>query len=111
MTITSANDIHSLVNVSSDAIQKSLTSVLGETTDVGQESFDSILNAAISNINETNNYISDYENEELKFAMGITENSHDLTIAAQKAETALQYTLAVRDKLLTAYNEIMAIQI
>lgn len=111
MTITASNDINSLYNVSSDAIQKSVTSLLGETSVETEESFDSILNAAISNINETNNYISDYENEELKFAMGITENSHDLTIAAQKAETALQYTLAVRDKLLTAYNEIMAMQI
>ncbi len=111
MTITAANDINSLFNVSSDAIQKSVTSMLGETTEAGGESFDSILNAAISNINETNNYISDYENEELKYAMGISENTHDLTIAAQKAETALQYTLAVRDKLLTAYNEIMAMQI
>ena len=111
MTITASNDINSLYNVSSDAIQKSVTSLLGETSGEAEESFDSILNAAISNINETNNYISDYENEELKFAMGITENSHDLTIAAQKAETALQYTLAVRDKLLTAYNEIMAMQI
>lgn len=111
MTITAANDINSLMNVSSDAIQKSLTSMLGETGEANEESFDSILNAAISNINETNNYISDYENEELKYAMGITENTHDLTIAAQKAETALQYTLAVRDKLLTAYNEIMSMQI
>ncbi len=111
MTITAANDINSLMNVSSDAIQKSLTSMLGGTTEVNEESFDSILNAAISNINETNNYISDYENEELKYAMGISENTHDLTIAAQKAETALQYTLAVRDKLLTAYNEIMSMQI
>ena len=111
MKITAANDINSLMNVSSEAIQKSLTSMLGGTTEANEESFDSILNAAISNINETNNYISDYENEELKYAMGISENTHDLTIAAQKAETALQYTLAVRDKLLTAYNEIMSMQI
>ena len=51
------------------------------------------------------------ENEELKLAMGISENTHDLSIAIQKAETALQYTVAVRDKLLTAYNEIMQMQI
>lgn len=111
MTITAANDINSLYNVSSDAIQKSVTSLLGGTSEATEENFDAILNAAISNINETNNYISDYENEELKYAMGISENTHDLTIAAQKAETALQYTLAVRDKLLTAYNEIMSMQI
>ena len=82
-----------------------------ETTDENQNMFGTLLNAAMNNINETNGYLSDQENEELKLAMGITEDTHDLSIAIQKAETALQYTLAVRDKLLTAYNEIMQIQI
>ena len=51
------------------------------------------------------------ENEELKWAMGISENTHDLTIAVGKAQTALSYTVALRDKLLEAYREIMQIQI
>lgn len=60
--------------------------------------FDSILNTAIDNLNKTNAYLSDSENEKLKFALGETENTHDLTIALQKASTALQYTVAVRDR-------------
>lgn len=43
--------------------------------------------------------------------MGETENFHDLTIALQKASTALQYTVAVRDRLLDAYKELMQMQI
>ncbi len=73
--------------------------------------FDSFLNTAIDNIKTTNNYLSDWEDEEIKFALGETENTHDLTIALQKASTALQYTVAVRDKLLEAYREIMQMQI
>ena len=73
--------------------------------------FDSILNTAIDNLKTTNSYLSDAENEEIKFALGETENTHDLTIALQKASTALQYTVAVRDKLLEAYREIMQMQI
>lgn len=73
--------------------------------------FQSFLNTAIDNINYTNAALSDAENEEIKFALGETENTHDLTIALQKASTALQYTVAVRDKLLEAYKEIMNIQI
>ena len=57
------------------------------------------------------NEVFDTENEEIKFALGETENSHDLTIALEKASTALQYTVAVRDKFLEAYKEIMQIQI
>lgn len=73
--------------------------------------FDSILNSAIDNIRTTNSYLSDAENEEIKFALGETENTHDLTIALQKASTALQYTVAVRDKFLEAYKELMQMQI
>lgn len=110
MTITAANDITDLYNISSDAVKQSLYGT-PETTEGNQDMFSSLLDAAMNNINETNGYLSDQENEELKLAMGISENTHDLSIAIQKAETALQYTLAVRDKLLTAYNEIMQIQI
>lgn len=73
--------------------------------------FESFLNTAIDNINTTNTYLSNAENEEIRFALGETENTHDLTIALQKASTALQYTVAVRDKLLEAYKEIMNMQI
>ena len=73
--------------------------------------FESFLNTAIDNLNTTNSYLSDAENEEIKFALGETENTHDLAVALQKASTALQYTVAVRDKLLEAYREIMNMQI
>lgn len=73
--------------------------------------FDAFLNTAIDNIKTTNSYLSDAEDEEIKFALGETENTHDLTIALQKASTALQYTVAIRDKLMEAYREIMQIQI
>lgn len=111
MTVTSASDINDLYHVSSDAIKNSLYQNSTEETDSdNQNMFQTILNAAVDNISETNGYLSDQENEELKLAMGITDNTHDLSIAMQKAETALQYTVAVRDKLLAAYNEIMQMQ-
>ncbi len=73
--------------------------------------FDAVLNTAIDNIKTTNSYLSDAENENIKFALGETESTHDLMIALQKASTALQYTVAIRDRLLDAYKEIMQMQI
>ena len=73
--------------------------------------FENILSSAIDNIKTTNGYLSDAENEEIKFSLGQVENSHDLSIALQKASTALQYTVAVKNKLLEAYKEIMQMQI
>lgn len=73
--------------------------------------FESLLNTAVGNISMTNSYLSDAENQEILFALGETDSTHDLTIALQKASTALQYTVAIRDKVLEAYKELMQIQI
>lgn len=77
----------------------------------GSDMFSVMLNSAIDNLQTTNAYLSDAENEEIKFALGETESTHDLMISLQKASTALQYTVAVRDKFLQAYREIMQMQI
>ncbi len=77
----------------------------------GSDMFSVMLNSAIDNIQTTNAYLSDAENEEIKFALGETESTHDLMISLQKASTALQYTVAVRDKFIQAYREIMQMQI
>ena len=73
--------------------------------------FSSVFNSAVEGIKTTNAYLSDAENQKILFALGQSDSTHDLTIAMQKAETALQYTVAIRDKLLEAYKELMQIQI
>lgn len=105
-------DISSLYSVSSGVIQKAAETVSPyQISDVETEGFDSILSKAMESLNTTNSYLSDAENEKIKWALGETENTHELTIAMQKASTALQYTVAVRDKFLEAYKEIMQMQI
>ncbi len=106
-------DITSLYNVNSSAVKEAMaTSTLGVKTSEDEENiFGSMLNAALDNLNTTNSYLSDWENEQVKFALGETENPHDLTIALEKASAALQYTVTVRDKFLEAYREIMQMQI
>ena len=76
-----------------------------------QESFSSILDSAMNMINETNQLRNAADAEQIRFALGEAENTHDLLIAQTKALTALQYTVAVRDKALEAYKEIMNMQI
>ncbi|MCR4585183.1 MAG: flagellar hook-basal body complex protein FliE [Lachnospiraceae bacterium] len=76
-----------------------------------EDLFGSLLDSAINNINKTNGYLSDMENEEVKFALGETDNAHDLGVAIQKASTALQYTVAVKNAAMEAYRQIMQMQI
>lgn len=102
-------DISQLRNVSSGAIKAA--EMRYRDVHAKDESFTSVLGQALDTINKTNGYLSDAENEEIKWALGKTENTHDLTIALQKAQTALQYTIAVRDRALSAYREITQMQI
>ncbi|MBO5622525.1 MAG: flagellar hook-basal body complex protein FliE [Butyrivibrio sp.] len=110
-------DISQLRNVSSDVIRSAeknnsrVYNVLGDDQKGNEESFKSIFSAAVENINTTNAYLSDAENEEIKWALGQTDNTHDLSIALQKATTALQYTVAIRDRAMSAYREITQMQI
>lgn len=105
----SALHLNGVNGVDKTGLTGALTGEKTKTTDGTM--FDAFLNTAIDNIKTTNSYLSDAENEEIKFALGETDNTHDLTIALQKASTALQYTVAIRDKVLEAYRELMQMQI
>lgn len=107
-----ALDITELYNVSSEVIRDAAKAApTTRIEDYKENSFDTLLHTAIDNINTTNDYLSDAEDEKIKWALGETENTHDLTIALSKASTALQYTVAIRDKLLDAYKELIQMQI
>ena len=96
--ITALNNVNGTATVS----PTSLTGMLAEKEKKAEGTmFETFLNTAIDNV----------ENEKIRFALGETDNTHDLTIAMEKASTALQYTVAIRDKVMEAYKELMQIQI
>lgn len=107
-----ALDITSLYNISSNAVREAAKTAPTTTQEsYTDQSFDGLLSTAIDNLNTTNGLLSDAEDEEIKWALGETDNAHDLGISLQKASTALQYTVAIRDKLLEAYRELIQMQI
>ena len=73
--------------------------------------FQSMLNSVMSLLEDTNSQIQQAHKEEVAFQLGETDNTHDLMIAEQKANIALQYTVAVRDRVLEAYQQIMQMQV
>ena len=54
---------------------------------------------------------NDASAQAISFALGETDNVHDLLIAEQKANLALQYTVAIRNQFISGYNTIMNMQI
>lgn len=103
-------DISSFYNISSNVIKNAAENA-STAQSTGSSEFGSIFDKAVENLSTTNSYLSDAENEELRWALGETDNTHELSIALQKASTSLQYTVAVRNKILDAYKEIMQMQI
>ena len=110
-------DISELRNVTSGAVKNAeklnsrVYNVLGDDEKGNEQAFSIIFDRAVENIHTTNAYLSDAENEEIKWSLGQTDNTHDLMVAEQKANIALQYTVAVRDRVLEAYQQIMQMQI
>ena len=102
----SKEDITSIYSAYNDT----LSSMSGISDDVGGD-FSSILDSMMNSLNETNTLQNQAEAAAIEFALGESDNTHDLLIAQTKANTALQYTVAVRDKLIEAYREIMQMQI
>lgn len=68
-------------------------------------SFANILDETLSNVNNLGNK-SDILTQ--KLVTGEIDNVHEVMIAAQKAEIALELTMEIRNKVIAAYDKIMA---
>lgn len=85
-------------------------SILKQEEETKGSTFDGLLHSAMNMIKETNDYSNEAAEAELAYAMGLTENTHDLQVAQMKANLSLQYTVAVRNAVIEAYKEIMQLQ-
>jgi flagellar hook-basal body complex protein FliE len=101
MPINSIDGIKGFTPISFDK-----TDLLSEETQ-GLD-FSKFLNDAINKVNEIQLDSTELTNE---FAAGKTDNIHEVLIAGEKADVALQLTMQIRNKILDAYNEIMRMQI
>lgn len=74
------------------------------------ESFEALLNSAMGMIKETEHYSNLAEEAELSYMLGLNDSVTDLLVAQIKANTSLQYTVAVKNAVMNAYKEIMNLQ-
>lgn len=109
-------NIAALYNGSSDLIREVFTAgKIPGSVELGlsdkADTFDAIYKSAIGLIESTNKYVQDAQQAEIDFALGNLNSTHELGVIQQKANISLQYTVAIRDKLIEAYKEIMSMQI
>lgn len=65
----------------------------------------------MNSINKLDSYEKEANQLNLMLATGEIDNIHDVMIASQKSEIALQFGIEIRNKIMDAYKEIMRIQI
>lgn len=62
-------------------------------------------------LNQVNSYQQEATQSAANLAIGNNQYLHDTTIAYEKAILALQLTVEIRNKLVSAYEEIMRMQL
>ena len=82
--------------------------VIKTVTNDNNIQFSSLLKDALNKVNALQLQSDEYKQ---LLATGDVDNLHDVTIAAEKASIALQLTLAIRNKVVEAYQEIMRMQV
>ena len=82
--------------------------ITGDIQQTGATSFANILSEQISKVNELGLDADKKVSDQLA---GKDINPHESIMALQKAEISFQLLSAVRDKVLTAYQEVMRTQL
>ena len=72
------------------------------------DTFQSLFQDAINLVNETS---TESTQAGLDLLTGDVDELHNVVIAAEKADIALNLTLQIRNKMVEAYNEVMRMQI
>lgn len=110
MDLTSA-----ITNLGSDYVSKVTQAMNDSVSDSNATSetgsFDTIYKSVAGLLNDTNTYVQQAQQAEVDYALGKMTNAHELGVYQQQANIALQYTVAVRDKVLEAYNQLMNMSI
>ncbi|WP_312470798.1 flagellar hook-basal body complex protein FliE [Neobacillus sp.] len=95
-------------NVSSGLIKINQNPFHNVEVDKSKSSFAGVLQGYLENVDNTVKQAADLST---KVATGEIDNIHDVMIASQKAQLALEMTVTVRDKAVEAYQEMMRMQI
>lgn len=74
----------------------------------GPEDFGAMMRDLLAEVNQSQNQSRQMQND---FIQGKPVEFHELMVTMEKASTAMQLTLSVRNKVLEAYQEINRIQV
>ena len=101
-----AVSLSSLLNNPTGLVPSTTAAVSAPVSKTAQ--FGSMLNSAIATVNQAQN---DSTQAIQQFLTGQGEELHNVALATQRAELALDLGIQVRNKVVSAYQEIMKMQL
>lgn len=90
------------------SLQNTLSTSTSKETNESSKSFSNVLTEAIQMAEQTN---ADSNAASLSILSGTTDDISSTLISTEKAELALNLTVAIRNKAVDAYKEIMNMQV
>lgn len=109
ISITPQTNLYQAYKTAVNATNATKSMAAAEKVSAGSSTdFSEMLTDAMNSIDSTS---AETKSSENAFLTGEADSIHSVTIAAEKADIALQLTLQVRNKVLDAYQEIMRMQI
>ncbi len=108
-----ANDLQALTgnnNLSFEDIQNNVNALAVEIsgTEKTAQTFSSMVNNYLNDVTDLKN---DYKDKAKTFITGGNIDVHSVMIASEKASTAMQMTMQLRNKVLEAYKQIQSTQV
>jgi len=94
-------------------IKNNLNLLVHETSKDNKANIDntSFIDLLKESINKTNQLQQEANQITRDFALGKIDDVHQVTIATEKAQLALNLTISIQNKVVEAYKEIMRLQI
>jgi len=94
-------------------IKNNLNLLVHETSKDNKANIDntSFIDLLKESINKTNQLQQEANQITRDFALGKIDDVHQVTIATEKAQLALNLTISIQNKVVEAYKEIMRMQI
>ncbi len=91
-----------------EALQNSVQATELSGTEKTAETFSSMVNNYLNDVTDLKN---DYKDKAKTFITGGNIDIHSIMIASEKASTAMQMTMQLRNKVLEAYKQIQSTQV
>lgn len=79
-----------------------------DNKDKPKESFSNLLKNSLAKVNNLEHQSAQAKED---FVLGKADNIHDVMIAGQKAKLSVDLTAAITNKAISAYKEVMRIQV